>query len=49
MDTLRDKAVLQEQWDSGKPPWCVWNNEPAALLKEVSKSNQPAIATRARI
>ena len=28
MDTLRDKAVLQEQWDSGKPPWCVWDNEP---------------------
>jgi len=30
MDTLRDQAVLQEQWDSGKPPWCVWNNEPAS-------------------
>jgi glucose-1-phosphate cytidylyltransferase len=24
MDTLRDKAVLQEQWDSGNPPWKVW-------------------------
>jgi glucose-1-phosphate cytidylyltransferase len=24
MDTLRDKAVLQEQWDSGRPPWKVW-------------------------
>jgi glucose-1-phosphate cytidylyltransferase len=24
MDTLRDKAVLQEQWDSGSPPWKVW-------------------------
>jgi glucose-1-phosphate cytidylyltransferase len=29
MDTLRDQAVLQEQWDSGKPPCWFWNNEPA--------------------
>jgi glucose-1-phosphate cytidylyltransferase len=25
MDTLRDKAILQELWDSGNPPWCVWD------------------------
>ena len=25
MDTLRDKHVLQEQWDSGKAPWKVWD------------------------
>ena len=25
MDTLRDKAVLQEQWDSGSPPWRTWD------------------------
>jgi len=49
MDTLRDKAVLQEQWDGGKPAWCVWNNEPAAPLKELSKGAQPAIATQAHI
>jgi glucose-1-phosphate cytidylyltransferase len=24
MDTLRDKNVLEEMWDSGKPPWKVW-------------------------
>ena len=24
MDTLRDKHVLQEMWDSGKAPWKVW-------------------------
>ncbi len=24
MDTLRDKIVLQEQWDSGSPPWVTW-------------------------
>lgn len=24
MDTLRDKLVLQEQWDSGDPPWVTW-------------------------
>jgi glucose-1-phosphate cytidylyltransferase len=25
MDTLRDKNVLQQIWDSGDPPWKVWN------------------------
>lgn len=25
MDTLRDKQVLQEMWDSGKAPWKMWN------------------------
>ena len=24
MDTLRDKQLLQEQWDSGDPPWRNW-------------------------
>ena len=24
MDTLRDKMVLEELWQSGKPPWRVW-------------------------
>ena len=30
MDTLRDKQVLQEMWDSGKAPWKVWDR-PASL------------------
>jgi len=25
MDTLRDKNVLQGQWDSGKAPWKIWD------------------------
>jgi glucose-1-phosphate cytidylyltransferase len=24
LDTLRDKAVLEEQWASGNPPWRIW-------------------------
>ncbi len=24
MDTLRDKTVLQQLWDSGRPPWKTW-------------------------
>jgi glucose-1-phosphate cytidylyltransferase len=28
LDTLRDKAVLEEQWATGNPPWRVWA-EPA--------------------
>jgi len=25
MDTLRDKMILQSMWDTGNPPWCIWN------------------------
>jgi glucose-1-phosphate cytidylyltransferase len=24
MDTLRDKAILEDQWASGSPPWKIW-------------------------
>jgi glucose-1-phosphate cytidylyltransferase len=24
MDTLRDKMVLEQMWESGNPPWKVW-------------------------
>jgi glucose-1-phosphate cytidylyltransferase len=44
MDTLRDKAVLQELWDTGKPPWCVWNTESSTSPKDISKAPQPAMA-----
>lgn len=27
MDTLRDKAVLEEAWESGKAPWAVWERQ----------------------
>ena len=30
MDTLRDKHVLQEMWESGNAPWKVWDRPPAA-------------------
>jgi glucose-1-phosphate cytidylyltransferase len=30
MDTLRDKHLLQELWDSGKAPWRVWHEAKAA-------------------
>jgi glucose-1-phosphate cytidylyltransferase len=25
VDTLRDKRFLQEQWDTGRPPWKLWD------------------------
>jgi glucose-1-phosphate cytidylyltransferase len=28
MDTLRDKHVLNEMWDSGKAPWRIWDKGP---------------------
>ncbi len=27
MDTMRDKILLQDLWDSGNPPWQTWENE----------------------
>jgi glucose-1-phosphate cytidylyltransferase len=47
MDTLRDKAVLQDLWDTGDPPWCVWNKGGAA--NGSTKISHPAIADRATI
>ena len=25
MDTLRDRKLLEELWQDGSPPWCVWD------------------------
>jgi glucose-1-phosphate cytidylyltransferase len=44
MDTLRDKMVLQELWDRGDPPWCVWDREASASLGKTA----PAIVASAR-
>ena len=35
MDTLRDKTVLNELWESGRAPWKVWPDRPAAGSREV--------------
>lgn len=43
MDTLRDQAVLQELWDSGHPPWCVWERESASPRHDARASSKPAI------
>ena len=41
MDTLRDKMVLQEIWDSGHPPWRVWENSPPSSAQP-RKTREPA-------
>jgi glucose-1-phosphate cytidylyltransferase len=38
MDTLRDKHVLQEMWDSGHAPWKIWNR-PAAPARRTAHGN----------
>jgi glucose-1-phosphate cytidylyltransferase len=45
MDTLRDKTVLQELWDTGNPPWCVWNKDSAAPSEHVA-AIKPAFAAQ---
>jgi glucose-1-phosphate cytidylyltransferase len=25
MDTIRDKVLLEKLWDSGSPPWRIWD------------------------
>ena len=32
MDTLRDKRRLQKLWDSGNPPWKIWEEEKDASI-----------------
>jgi glucose-1-phosphate cytidylyltransferase len=42
MDTPLDRHVLQAEWDSGKPPWCVWNDEHENSPKDLS-SGVPSV------
>ena len=38
MDTLRDKHVLQELWESGDAPWKVWDRPaPAAASRAAAR------------
>ena len=34
MDTLRDKTVLNELWESGRAPWKVWADRPAVEIQD---------------
>lgn len=34
MDTLREKYILEQLWESGRAPWKTWNDEPASSLAE---------------
>ena len=34
MDTLRDKTVLTELWESGRAPWKVWSDHPTEAIGE---------------
>jgi glucose-1-phosphate cytidylyltransferase len=47
MDTLRDKAVLQDLWDSGERPWCVWDGQRrgAAQPTTTAPKAAPALQT----
>jgi glucose-1-phosphate cytidylyltransferase len=38
MDTLRDKALLQELWDQGHPPWCVWDKQSPATVSNMASA-----------
>jgi glucose-1-phosphate cytidylyltransferase len=45
MDTLRDKAVLQEIWDAGNPPWRVWETAESAAASAREARLQRAVAS----
>ena len=42
MDTLRDKTVLNELWESGRAPWKVWADRPAV---EIQDEHAPELIT----
>jgi len=46
MDTLRDKNLLQELWDRGDAPWCVWQNANAPARKQDSAALNASAALR---
>jgi glucose-1-phosphate cytidylyltransferase len=48
MDTLRDKAVLQELWDAGNPPWCVWSRSAGSSGENV-KAPRPPVASQSTL
>jgi len=33
MDTLKEKNMLEELWESGKAPWKIWADEPLAVAR----------------
>jgi glucose-1-phosphate cytidylyltransferase len=33
MDTLKEKAMLEELWASGRAPWKTWADEPVAVAR----------------
>lgn len=39
MDTLRDKKVLEDQWESGDPPWRIWDGASASEVRD----NDPVV------
>lgn len=46
MDTLRDKNLLQELWDSGEAPWRVWRTSAASAQTQESPAPYTPAATR---
>jgi glucose-1-phosphate cytidylyltransferase len=42
MDTLREKYILQKLWDSGDPPWKVWDRGLAPTEREAQAFSQVA-------
>ena len=33
MDTMKEKAMLEELWASGAPPWKTWSDDPVAMVR----------------
>lgn len=42
MDTLRDKMVLEQLWQSGSPPWRIWSDEP--IVSTPDNGAEPVVA-----
>jgi glucose-1-phosphate cytidylyltransferase len=49
LNTPRDHELLQKQWNSGNPPWCVWNAEHTKSPKDLSKVAQTIITADTQI
>jgi glucose-1-phosphate cytidylyltransferase len=34
LDTIKEKQALDDMYNNGQRPWCVWEEEPLAALDE---------------
>ena len=48
MDSLSDKAKLEEMWQSGNAPWKIWKEDKSNSMGNNDEIHQPNLSTKLR-